>query len=66
MTAEVIRAFAHEHNRAEVARQEYDAAKEHYGQVLRSRDPLDAEHNRRFHDAVERLGAARERWLGSL
>lgn len=63
MTALVLRAFSHEHNRAEVARQEYEAAKEHYGQVLEHRNPLNPDHNRRFHDASDRLEAARERWL---
>ena len=66
MTALVLRAFAHEHNRPEVARQEYDAAKDHYRRVLLHCDPLNPDHTRRFHDALDRLDAARERWLGFL
>ena len=64
MTALVLRAFTHDHNRAEVVRQEYEMAKEHYRQVLLHCDPLNSDHTRRFHDALDRLDAARERWLG--
>lgn len=63
MTAQVIQAFAHEYNRAAVAEQEYEAAKEHYHQVLTHRNPLNPEHNRRFRDASDRLDMARQRWL---
>lgn len=56
----VIVAFTWEANKAEVARQEYVLAKEHYKAFwerrMRCRD-----HAERFADALERLDRARER-----
>lgn len=65
MTAEILRAFTHDHNPLEVAEQEYEMAKEHYRQVLLHCDPLNPDHTRRFHDALDRLDAARGRWVGT-
>lgn len=60
------RFFTIEYNRLAAARQEYELAKEHYAEVLKHRNALNPEHNRRFADAHERLEEAREKYLGVL
>ncbi|HEX4611073.1 MAG TPA: hypothetical protein VH092_22980 [Urbifossiella sp.] len=59
----VLRAFNHEHNAAEVARQEYEFAKQHFREVCAFRDPTNPDHQQRFRDAADRQEEARERWL---
>ncbi|HEX4608222.1 MAG TPA: hypothetical protein VH092_08450 [Urbifossiella sp.] len=59
----VLRAFNHEHNASEVARQEYEFAKQHYREVCSQYDGRCRNCQSRFLDASERLEAARERWL---
>ena len=64
MTALVLEnLFTHEHNRREVARQEYEAAKQHFREVRQHRIAGNADHDRRFHDAVEQQRAARDRFV---
>ena len=62
----VLRVFSHDHNTGDVARQEYELAKEHFREVCRLRDPTNPDHQRRFHDALERQGVARERYVDLL
>jgi hypothetical protein len=59
----ILRVFTHEHNAAAVAEQEYEMAKEHVREVCLLRDPTNADHQKRFLDAMDRQEAARERWL---
>jgi hypothetical protein len=55
--------FTHDHNALDVARQEYNMAKQHFREVMKHRDCTNAEHQRRFRDALERQGVARERFV---
>ena len=67
MTALVIQnVFTHEHNPLEVARQEYDLAKEHFRQVVLNRVIGIPGHERRFRDALDRKIAARDRFVEML
>ena len=59
----VLRFFTHEFNAEGVAHQEYQLAKQHFREVCEHRDPANLDHQKRFHDAVERQEAARERWF---
>jgi hypothetical protein len=59
----VLRVFSHDHNAGDVARQEYEFAKQHFQEVCKHRDPTNPDHQRRFRDAAERQEVARERWL---
>ncbi len=59
----VLRVFTHEHNRLEVARQEYQQAKEHFREVMLHRDSTNPDHQKRFKDALDRQEAARERFI---
>ncbi|WP_020472389.1 hypothetical protein [Zavarzinella formosa] len=62
MTAKVLEDFfCHEHNRLEVARQEYAAAKQHFREVMQNRIAGNTDHDRRFRDALNRQSAAREK-----
>jgi GrpB-like predicted nucleotidyltransferase (UPF0157 family) len=63
MSAQVIDVFEHENNALDVARQEYHMAKQHFREVMQYRDCTNAEHQRRFRDALERQTAARERYI---
>jgi hypothetical protein len=66
MTADVLRAFDHEHNALEVARQDYEMAKQHVDEILR----LDWRQRNNCQDvfraAVERRDAARKRFVALL
>ncbi|WP_088260898.1 hypothetical protein [Fimbriiglobus ruber] len=64
MNAEVISGFfTHQHNQSEVVRQEYEAAKDHFREVCQHRIAGNADHDRRFRDAIDRRNAARERFV---
>lgn len=64
MSAQVLTDyFDHDHHPREVARQEYELAKEHFHEVCLHRIAGNADHDRRFRDAVDRQEAARARWL---
>lgn len=62
----VVEVFTHHHNVPRVAKQEYDLAKQHYREVCDNFNATNADHQRRFRDAADRLEVARERWLGLL
>ncbi|OWK42164.1 hypothetical protein [Fimbriiglobus ruber] len=67
MTAQVLEnLFAHQHNSKEVAWQEYEAAKQHFREICRSRVIGDPEHHQRFRDAMDRQELAREAWQNVL
>jgi hypothetical protein len=67
MSGEVIfRAFRHEHNELEVARQEYDAAREHFREMRDRAGCLSSEGQDRLTDARERRDVARGRYLALL
>ena len=59
----VLRVFSHEFNAVDVARQEYELAKEHFQEVCKHRDPTNPDHQKRFRDAAERQEEARNNWL---
>jgi hypothetical protein len=63
MTAKVIVAFTHEHNRRDVARQEFDLAKEHYRHVRRTMDCRDPASVERFQEASRLRSEAFERYI---
>lgn len=66
MTAEVLRAFDHEHNALEAARQDYEMAKQHVDAIL-SLDWRQRNNSQDiFRAAVERRDAARERFVALL
>ena len=62
----IFRAFRHEHNALEVARQEYDAAREHFRAIRDRAGCLSSEGQDRLTDARERREAARGRYLSLL
>ncbi len=67
MTAHVLESlFVHEHNQLAVAKQEYEAAKEHFREVMEYRIAGNADHERRFRDAVDRQSAARDKYIAAL
>jgi hypothetical protein len=57
--------FTIQNNRLAALEQEYELAKEQHGEILKYRDPLNPEHEKRFRDACERLETAREAWIGA-
>ena len=62
MTAWVIRAFRHEHNRLAVARQEYDAACSDYRHAVRKYDGHDARKVAALNAAADRRSRAWSVW----
>lgn len=56
----VLRIFEFEHNRREAVRQEYELAREHYGEVRAHRQVFNPDHTKRFRDARQRLDRASE------
>jgi hypothetical protein len=62
----IFRAFRHEHNGREVARQEYLAAMSHFWAVRERTGRTGSEGQDRLTDARERREVARERYLALL
>lgn len=62
MTAQIFRAFAHEHNRLGAAEQDYALACQEYERASAVFDSLDKKSVERFRHARERRSAAYDQW----
>ncbi|WP_020471497.1 hypothetical protein [Zavarzinella formosa] len=67
MTAQILaNIFTHDHNALEVARQEYEAAKKHFREVMENKVCGIPDHERRYRDAMERQNSACEKFAKTL
>ena len=66
MTGQVLRVFSHEHNTLEVARQDYELAKQEVDRMLIKGFHRLSHYHERFQAGVDRRDQARERWLRAM